>query len=145
MDILNIEGGTFPLKLKSYIDGSELGITFDLEPFSISADVDSWVQNSIAMKQIEIASGGGDGRLSADQFAEVDKEATIRKAVASIKSWDWGGHSFGDLWVSGENPPCTDELKNAVLRHARASWIVAQVKDAGSRVANFLPKSEVTP
>ena len=133
MDIMAAE--TFPLKLVSKVDGKELGITFNVEPFSLAADVDAWTQSAMMFKQIKAAEAGA--QVGADDIAEVDKEATIRKAIFAVRSWDWGGHTMGDLWPEGENPPCTDEMKRAVFTYPRAGWIVEQVKDAGMRVSNF--------
>ncbi len=125
----------YPVELKHPVTGEPVGITFHVAPFQADATADWWIRTTAQMERLN----AGDNEISGDRMAEIDAQAIIRRAAASIRKWEWNGKSFGAL---GADPACTAANKLAVLSDPGASWIVDQVFLAGAQVENFTRKPD---
>lgn len=118
---------TFPVKLIAPIDGSETGIVFNI----VSAQADRVTK---AMRKVTSARYKREASGEEYDILEASQELRRAQFVSCIDSWDWGGHSWGDL---GESPDCNDETKTWLFNQSAAYWVVDQVIAAVERIENF--------
>ncbi len=123
----------FPVELLHPVTKEPVGITFRIAPFEADATADWYMRTQAQYERMK------SGEVSADKIAEIDAAVIIKRCAASIRKWNWGGNSFGDL---GADPACTIENRVAVLSNPGASWIVDQVFQAGVNAENFTRKPE---
>lgn len=140
MDIANIvsDEQLYELKLKNPLTGEDTGVTFWVEPFALTTEVDTWSTSSYMMRQISKEKDGG--AIDADDVAEIERGANIRKCIKAVRKWDFGGKAFGRL---GIDPKFTPDNVKAVFNDPKSGWIVDQVCEVAKNVKNFFPPSEV--
>ena len=120
----------YPVHLE--FNGERVGIRIDIVSFD-TKDV-AKVANEIAGKRWAAVFENEDKKLKTEQvfeFAELEEQ---EKLIAAIKSWDFGGNSFGDL---GVDPECTDANKRYLVCHQNSKWIRDQLKARAEDLGNF--------
>lgn len=122
----------YPVELKHPVTGDALGITFWIAPFAADAASDWWVRTNTMMANVKARAKNEE--VDADTVAEIDAQSLIKRAIAAVRKWDWGDKSFQKI---NAKSPCNADNKAAVLNDPGASWIVAQIIDAGSNIENF--------
>ena len=111
----------YPVHLE--FNGERVGIRIDIVSFD-TKDV-AKVANDIAGKRWAAVFENEDKKLKTEQvfeFAELEEQ---EKLISAIKSWDFGGNSFGEL---GVDPECTDANKRYLVCHQNSKWIRDQLK-----------------
>lgn len=136
MDLANVVqyDETFPVEILHRITGEPVGLVMHVASFE-SVDAQK-VERSIANRRMQrqfAAQQSGKEDAGID-FAEAQHEILTEKAIIAVKSWDWAD---GLTWSGKAPPKCDDSGKREVLLHPNASWILAQVINAGSRIENF--------
>ena len=127
----------FPVEIKSLETGKPVGLTIHVVSFE-SVDARKAERKAQAARMREQFSAQKIGAELPDvDFVEVQHDALVAKAVASVKSWEWAD---GLTWNGNTPPKCDDAGKRDVLLHPNAGWILDQVINAGSRIENFLGK-----
>lgn len=123
---------SFPVELKHPVTGEGVGITFNI----VSFDSERVVKASKKVESDRWAAvfANEERKLTPDQLVEFMDRDSRERVIASIDSWDWGGHSFGDL---GPDPECTEENKRYVIEHPNARLIRIQIENAGADLGNF--------
>lgn len=124
-----------PVAIKHPRTGREIGIVMHIAPFEADATVNWWIRSSAQMERIKT-----DGNVTVDRIAEIDAKAIVKRAILSVRKWEWNGNSFGAL---GKDPACTLENKTAVLGDPHSSWIVDQIIEAAATAENFTKPPEV--
>ena len=120
----------YPVHLE--FNGERVGIRIDIVSFD-TKDV-AKVANEIAGKRWAAVFENEDKKLKTEQvfeFAELEEQ---EKLIAAIKSWDFGGNSFGDL---GVDPECTEANKRYLVCHQNSKWIRDQLKARAEDLGNF--------
>lgn len=120
----------YPVHLE--FNGERVGIRIDIVSFD-TKDV-AKVANEIAGKRWTAVFENEDKKLKTEQvfeFAELEEQ---EKLIAAIKSWDFGGNSFGDL---GVDPECNDANKRYLVCHQNSKWIRDQLKARAEDIGNF--------
>ena len=119
MDIANIvsDEQLYELKLKNPLTGEDTGVTFWVEPFALTTEVDTWAAGSYMMCQISKEKIGAD--VDADDIAKIENGANIRRCIKAVRKWDFGGKSFGRL---GVDPKFTPDSVKAVFTDPK-SWL----------------------
>lgn len=122
----------FPVEIKNKMTGEAIGVTMWIAPFEADESANAWFRSRILVERFSDTSGSS---VPLDKVAEIALQADIKRCVASVRKWDWGGHSFGEL---GVNPACTDANKVRVL--TASSFIVEQLMEDAGKAENFMPK-----
>lgn len=120
----------YPVHLE--FNGERVGIRIDIVSFD-TKDV-AKVANDIAGKRWAAVFENEDKKLKTEQvfeFAELEEQ---EKLISAIKSWDFGGNSFGEL---GVDPECTDANKRYLVCHQNSKWIRDQLKARAEDLGNF--------
>lgn len=118
--------------------GKEIGITFNI----VSFDSDRVVKatRAVEAKKWQAVFESEDKKADPERLAELSEESRRERLVACIDSWDFGGHSFGDLPA---DPECNDANKRYVINHPNALWIRQQIEAKGADIGNFTNLSEL--
>lgn len=118
---------TFPVSLKSPIDGSDMGIVFNI----VSAQADRVVK---AMRKVTSERYKREAAGEDHDIIEASQGLQRAQFIACIDSWEWNGNSWGEL---GVDPVCNDETKAWLFDQSAAFWVVNQINDAVGRIENF--------
>ena len=112
--------------------GEPVGIRMDIVSFDTKDAVK--VANDIAGKRWSAVFENEDKKLTNEQVLEFAELEEQEKLIVAIKSWDFGGNSFGEL---GVDPECNEANKRYVICHENAKWIRDQLKARAEDIGNF--------
>lgn len=121
------------VEIVNKLDGKPLGIKMWIAPFAADESANAWFRSRYLLERSK------SDDVDSDAVAEFAVQADIRRIAASVRKWDWGGHSWADL---GENPACTNENKLKVFSDSRASFIVEQLMQKAVALENFTAKPD---
>lgn len=130
----------FPVKLRNPVSGEEIGVTFNV----VSFDSESVIRaaKTVESERWKAILESDEKKLTPEKFTEFQEKVEREQVIASIRSWDWGGHDFSELKSDAE---CTTENKRYVIEHQNAKWIKDQVVARASDIKNFTQGSGNKP
>lgn len=128
---------TYPVEIKHPLTGEPIGFTI-----SVVSDQSRPVAKAVQAEQnkrireLVTKEGEQPSEEENQEYVEALQRAAL---IASIVSWNWGEHTFGEINAESE---CNLENKTYLVDHPNSVFITEQLKVHAGNLRNFSTASE---